>query len=59
MLMFQKNTKYKPDPKLGSWVNMQRKRAKSNDLNENQVNRLNAIGFEWVLKRGGFNSVVN
>jgi len=36
---------------LGSWVRTQRQRAKSKTINSDQVNRLNAIGFEWVLKQ--------
>ena len=42
---------YKPDPKLGTWVNTQRHRYKRNTINTDQVDRLNAIQFEWVIKK--------
>lgn len=37
---------------LGKWVSIQRKIKKDGALLEDRVQRLNEIGFEWVLKSG-------
>ncbi|OEU07294.1 hypothetical protein FRACYDRAFT_213134 [Fragilariopsis cylindrus CCMP1102] len=42
-------SKYKKDPKLGSWVHNQRKLYKNNELSEERINHLESIGFAWDL----------
>ncbi len=39
---------YPENPSLGSWVDGQRQKKKNGILSENNVSRLNSIGFEWT-----------
>ena len=43
---------YKANPQLGKWVNDQRTSYKKGKLLPDRFNRLEGIGFEWVLSRG-------
>ena len=40
---------YPPDPKLGNWV--QRHRQFKNVMDEDRIAKLDAIGFEWSVKK--------
>ena len=40
-------SKYKTDPKFGSWVHNQRKFYKNNELSEERINHLESTGFAW------------
>lgn len=49
--------RYKANPQLGRWVNNQRylykkKNQDRETITEEQINRLEGIGFEWELPRG-------
>jgi len=47
--------KYKANPELGLWVTTQRTAKKNQNgkkITEEQINRLEGIGFKWVLGRG-------
>ena len=41
---------YPPDPSLGRWVNTQRYKNNTNQLNHVKKAKLDAIGFEWNLR---------
>ena len=41
------------DTKLGRWVQMQRRRHKKGELDDNHIRSLESIGFVWELHRGG------
>ncbi len=43
-------TQYKLNPGLGNWVMTQRRMKKSGDLTEDQIRKLDEIGFEWELR---------
>ena len=48
---FQIPKKYDPDPELGAWVTLLRRFHRTDDLPTDQVNKLDAIGFEWISTR--------
>mmetsp|Transcript_11303 Transcript_11303/g.26430 ORF Transcript_11303/g.26430 Transcript_11303/m.26430 type:complete len:280 (+) Transcript_11303:92-931(+) len=48
---FQIPKKYEPDPELGAWVTMLRRLYNSNELPQNELARLDEVGFEWVSTR--------
>jgi len=39
---------YRPDPSLGSWVNRQRQNYNKGLLTQERIDKLDAIGFQWV-----------
>jgi len=39
--------------KLGRWVSKQRERYRAGSLAQDRIERLNSIGFSWVMARGG------
>ena len=43
--------RFKANLQLGSWVSTQRQQYKKNKLSPEQKDRLEGIGFEWVLKK--------
>ena len=48
---YQIPKKYEPDPELGAWVTMLRRLYKIDHLPQIQVDKLNAVKFEWVSTR--------
>jgi hypothetical protein len=48
---YQVPKKYEPDPELGAWVTMLRRLRRTNDLPKEQVDKLDAINFEWTSNR--------
>ena len=44
-----------PNPELGSWVDNQRSRKGM--LSDDRVERLNQLGFKWVIGRGGLRNL--
>lgn len=44
---------YPANPKLGTWVHNQRQKYKLGVLDEDRVNMLDRLGFQWVVARGG------
>ncbi|KAL7535599.1 hypothetical protein ACHAXR_006598 [Thalassiosira sp. AJA248-18] len=44
--------RYSPNPQLGKWVTMQRHSHKKRELDEDRVNILEDLGFNWVVPRG-------
>ena len=48
---YQIPKKYDPDPELGAWVTMLRRLRRTNDLPKEQVDKLDAINFEWTSNR--------
>ena len=52
-------TRFPEDPRLGTWVSDQRckrhrYRKKDGVLTPEQIERLDAVGFVWVVKNGGW-----
>jgi hypothetical protein len=41
---------YSENPKLGSWVSVQRGTRRANNLSPDRISRLDALGFEWSRK---------
>lgn len=48
---YQIPKKYEPDPELGAWVTMLRRLRRTNDVPQLQIDKLDAIGFEWISTR--------
>jgi hypothetical protein len=48
---YQIPKKYEPDPELGAWVTMLRRLRRTDDLPNDQIEKLDAIGFEWISTR--------
>lgn len=48
---FQIPKKYEPDPELGAWVTMLRRLKRTDELPGDQVDKLNAVKFEWISTR--------
>ncbi|KAL9189156.1 hypothetical protein ACHAXT_011646 [Thalassiosira profunda] len=48
---FQIAKKHPEDPELGAWVTMLRRLYRTDDLPTIQVQKLDAVGFEWVSTR--------
>ncbi|KAL7542780.1 hypothetical protein ACHAXR_013122 [Thalassiosira sp. AJA248-18] len=48
---YQIPKKYEPDPELGAWVTMLRRLHLANDLPKIQIDKLDAVGFEWISTR--------
>ena len=48
---FQIPKKYVSDPELGAWVTMLRRLYSRDALPEDEVQKLNDVGFEWVSSR--------
>lgn len=48
---YQIPKKYEPDPELGAWVTMLRRLHTTNDVPDDQVEKLDAVGFEWISTR--------
>lgn len=48
---YQIPKKYDRDPELGAWVTMCRRLHQKQQLPQNQINKLNAINFEWISAR--------
>jgi hypothetical protein len=42
--------KYAKNPLLGSWVLRQRRKFKKKSLSDDQIERLNKVGFEWEVR---------
>lgn len=42
--------RYKDDPKLGRWVERQRRNRKRDSLPDSRVDRLDQVGFEWSVR---------
>ena len=45
-------TQWNENPKLGTWVAMQRQAMKQGQLKEDRIQMLNDLGFVWELRRG-------
>ncbi|KAL7537052.1 hypothetical protein ACHAWF_005647 [Thalassiosira exigua] len=48
---YQIPKKYEPDPELGAWVTMLRRLHRTHDLPQPVVEKLDAVGFEWISTR--------
>ncbi|KAL3817195.1 hypothetical protein ACHAXA_007738 [Cyclostephanos tholiformis] len=48
---YQIPKKYEPDPELGAWVTMLRRLRQKNELPRVQIDKLDAVGFEWTSTR--------
>mmetsp|Transcript_25843 Transcript_25843/g.44142 ORF Transcript_25843/g.44142 Transcript_25843/m.44142 type:complete len:277 (-) Transcript_25843:1506-2336(-) len=48
---YQIPKKYDPDPELGAWVTMLRRLHRTEDLPQIEVDKLDALGFEWISTR--------
>eukprot|EP00571_Detonula_confervacea_P006197 CAMPEP_0172318818 /NCGR_PEP_ID=MMETSP1058-20130122/35880_1 /TAXON_ID=83371 /ORGANISM="Detonula confervacea, Strain CCMP 353" /LENGTH=271 /DNA_ID=CAMNT_0013033723 /DNA_START=47 /DNA_END=859 /DNA_ORIENTATION=+ len=48
---YQIPKKYKPDPELGAWVTMLRRLYRTDDVPKIQIDKLDAVGFEWLSTR--------
>jgi hypothetical protein len=48
---YQIPKKYEPDPELGAWVTMLRRLNKTEDVPKIQIQKLDAVGFEWISTR--------
>lgn len=48
---FQIPKKYEPDPELGVWVTMLRRLYLTDDLPQDQLDKMNAVNFEWISTR--------
>jgi len=48
---YQIPKKYEPDPELGAWVTMLRRLRQKNELPRMQIDKLDAVGFEWNSTR--------
>ena len=48
---YQIPKKYEPDPELGAWVTMLRRLHKTDHLPQIQIDKLNALEFEWISTR--------
>eukprot|EP00579_Thalassiosira_antarctica_P002594 CAMPEP_0201874444 /NCGR_PEP_ID=MMETSP0902-20130614/6697_1 /ASSEMBLY_ACC=CAM_ASM_000551 /TAXON_ID=420261 /ORGANISM="Thalassiosira antarctica, Strain CCMP982" /LENGTH=275 /DNA_ID=CAMNT_0048401317 /DNA_START=86 /DNA_END=910 /DNA_ORIENTATION=+ len=48
---YQIPKKYEPDPELGAWVTMLRRLHGTNDVPQIQIDKLDAVGFEWISSR--------
>ena len=44
---------YSPNPQLGQWVQTQRSFHKRGELSDDRIERLEELGFQWVVGRGG------
>lgn len=48
---YQIPKKYEPNPELGAWVTMLRRLHQTNDVPQIQIDKLDAVGFEWISTR--------
>lgn len=48
---YQIPKKYDPDPELGAWVTLLRRFHKAGTLPKIEIEKLDAVGFEWISTR--------
>lgn len=48
---YQIPKKYKPDPELGAWVTMLRRLYRTDDVPTVQIDKLDAVAFDWISTR--------